>query len=206
ALTPEVIPNFITLDGEFVEQEKPRDERLVLYAGKLEPHKGADLLPDALAAAPGARLVVAGSGPLDGFVARECAARGVPVELRGELPHDEVLALMRCAAALIFPARWEEPLTRTLLEAGACGLPAVALATGGTPDIIADGETGLLAAEPADLGPLLAALLADPARRVRLGAAARTHIAAHFSEAAVVPRVEALYRRLVAATPASSRP
>ncbi|MGN6813377.1 MAG: glycosyltransferase [Thermomicrobiales bacterium] len=204
ALTPEVIPNFITLDGEFVEQEEPRDERLVLYVGKLEPHKGADLLPDALAAAPGARLVVAGSGPLDGFVARECAARGVPVELRGELPHDEVMALMRAADVLIFPARWEEPLTRTLLEAGACALPVVALATGGTPDIIADGETGLLATEPAGLGLRLAALLADPARRARLGAAARTRIAAHFSEAVVVPHVEALYRRLVAAVPAGA--
>jgi glycogen synthase len=207
ALTPTVIPNFITLDDELEQRtEEPRDEQLVLYAGKLEPHKGADLLPEALAAAPGARLVVAGSGPLEGQVARKCAARGVQVELRGELPHDEVLALMRRAAALLFPARWEEPLTRTLLEAGACGLPAVALATGGTPDIITDDETGLLAAQPADLGPLLAALLADPARRARLGTAAQARIAAHFSEAVVVPRVETLYHRLVAATSASAAP
>jgi glycosyltransferase involved in cell wall biosynthesis len=164
--------------------------------GKLEPHKGADLLPAAAAAAPGARLVVAGDGPLAARVARECAARGVAVSLRGERPHDEVLSLMRAADVLLFPARWEEPLSRTLLEAGSLGLPAVALATGGNADIIADGETGLLVARPAELGPALAALLADPARRARLGAAARTHVAAHFAEEVVVPRVEALYREV----------
>jgi glycosyltransferase involved in cell wall biosynthesis len=198
ALTPEVIPNFITLDGEFVEQEEPRDERLVLYAGKLEPHKGADLLPDALAAAPGARLVVAGSGPLDGFVARECAARGVPVELRGELPHDEVLALKRCAAAQIFPARWEEPLTRTLLEAGACGLPAVALATGGTPDIIADGQNGRLVADMDAFAAALHELLDDPAQRARLAAGAQATARECFSAGVVAAQVEGLYAAVLA--------
>lgn len=204
-LEPVVIPNFIDLravqpraEGE-TRGGAPDPRPFVLYAGKLEPHKGADLLPAALAAVPGARLVIAGDGPLAGQVARECAALGVVVELRGERPNDEVLALMRAADALIFPARWEEPLTRTLLEAGSVGLPAVALATGGTPDIIRDGETGLLAAEPAGLGPALATLLADPARRARMSAAARAHIAANFAEAVVVPRVEALYRALVAA-------
>src|SRR5262249_50217331 len=159
----------------------------VLYVGKLDPHKGGDLLPAALAAVPGARLVVAGDGPQAGQVERECAELGVEAELRGELPHDEVMALMRAADALIFPARWEEPLTRTLLEAGSVGLPAVALATGGTPDIIRDGETGLLAAEPAGLGPALATLLADPDRRARMSTAARAHIAAHFAEEVVIP-------------------
>lgn len=218
-LTPVVIPNFISDESaagsrqsaEGMEKGKPfafpsvplptADCRLpfVLYVGKLELHKGADLLPAALAAVPGARLVVAGDGPLAGEIAAECAARGVPLELLGERSHDEVLALMRAADALIFPARWEEPLTRTLLEAGSVGLPAVALATGGTPDIIIDGETGLLAAEPSELGPALAVLLADPARRERMAAAAPAHIAATFAESVVVPRVEALYREVIAA-------
>ncbi len=224
-LEPIVIPNFIDLSGPVEVRSTKYEVRTgddsiaadsspgslahwptgplahsptVLYVGKLEPHKGADLLPAALAAVPGARLVVAGSGPLAAQIARECAERSVPLELLGERPNDEVLALMRAADALIFPARWEEPLTRTLLEAGSQGLPAVALAVGGNPDIIRDGETGLLAAEPARLGPTLAALLADPARRARMATAAREQIAANFAEAVVVPRVERLYRDLVA--------
>jgi glycogen(starch) synthase len=221
-LAPVVIPNFISdesvdesavgsrqspermAEGEPVAAPRtnlPAADRrppTILYVGKLEPHKGADLLPEAVAAVPGARLIVAGDGPLAGEVAAGCAARGVPLELLGERPHDEVLALMRAADALIFPARWEEPLTRTLLEAGSMGLPAVALATGGTPDIIIDGETGLLADTPAGLGPALAALLADLPRRDRMAAAAPRHIAAAFAERVVVPRVEALYREVIA--------
>ncbi|HEX5504465.1 MAG TPA: glycosyltransferase family 4 protein, partial [Thermomicrobiales bacterium] len=202
-LDPLVLPNFIDPRAVAAAADAPGAAPeswagpTVLYAGKLEYHKGADLLPAAVAAVPGARLVVAGDGPLADSIARECAARGVALDLRGQLPNDEVLRLMHGADALLFPARWEEPLSRTLLEAGAAGLPAVALATGGTPDIVADGETGVLVADPAALGPALAALLADPARRARLGAAARERTAASFGEDAVVPRVEVVYRELV---------
>ena len=196
-LDPVVLPNFLR-DAEVrgAETEIAREEKLVLYVGKLEEHKGADLLPTALAAVPGMHLLVAGEGPLEAEVRAECARRGVRVDFLGQLPNGEVLELMRRAAALIFPARWEEPLTRTLLEAGSMGLPAVALATGGTPDIIRDGITGLLVDAPSALGPALAALLADPARRASMGVAARAHIAAHFTEQVVVPQVEALYREL----------
>ncbi len=216
-LDPLVLPNFIADQSVVVSRKSVEAGRwhlgtaptsplttydlrptTVLYVGKLEPHKGADLLPAALAAATGARLIIAGDGPLAGQIARDCAARGVAVELLGERPNADVLALMRAADVLLFPARWEEPLTRTLLEAGSVGLPAVALATGGNADIIRDGETGILAPDPAGLGPALAALLADPDRRARMAAAAPAHIAAHFSEAVVVPRVEALYRELIA--------
>lgn len=196
-LDPVVLPNFLR-DAEVSSPQAAlvRDDDVVLYVGKLEEHKGADLLPAAMAARPGARLLVAGEGPLGAEVRAECARRGVRVDFLGQLPNGEVLELMRRAAVLLFPARWEEPLTRTLLEAGSMGLPAVALATGGTPDIIRDGITGLLADNPAGLGPALAALLADPTRRASMGRAARDHVAAHFTESVVVPQVERLYREI----------
>lgn len=194
-LDPTVLPNFLR-NAEVGTSEVARDDDLVLYVGKLEEHKGADLLPGAMAAVPGARLVVAGDGPQLAEVRAECARRGVRAEFLGERPNGEVMELMRRAAALLFPARWEEPLTRTLLEAGSMGLPAVALAVGGNPDIIRDGVTGVLAADPVALGPALAALLADPERRASMGSAARAHIAAHFTEDVVVPRVEQLYREI----------
>ena len=194
-LNPVVLPNFLrNVEVSAAQAAVAREDDLVLYVGKLEEHKGADLLPAALAAVPQARLVIAGEGPLEGAIRADCARRGVRAEFLGQRPNGEVLELMRHATALLFPARWEEPLTRTLLEAGSMGLPAVALATGGTPDIIRDGETGLLAADPADLGPALATLLADPARRARMGTAARAQIAAHFTEDVVVPQVERLYQ------------
>lgn len=202
-LAPVVIPNFIDQDtltalaaADELTTAPAGDRRVILYAGKLDRHKGADLVPAAVAAVPEAQVLIAGDGPLADAIARECVERGVVAGLLGERPHDEVLALMRSSAVLLFPARWEEPLTRTLLEAGAAGLPAVALATGGTPDIIVDGVTGVLVEQPAALGAALARLMADPAARVRLGLAARDRIAAHFAEDVVVPRIEALYERL----------
>ena len=140
--------------------------------------------------------MVAGDGPLSSEVRAECARRDVCADFLGERPNGEVLELMRRAAVLLFPARWEEPLARTLLEAGSMGLPAVALAVGGNPDIIQDVVTGVLADDPAALGPALAALLADPTRRASMGIAARAHIAANFTEDVVVPRVEQLYREV----------
>ena len=201
-LEPVVIPNFMNAERGTRSAEQSDastdGEQIILYAGKLEAHKGADLLPAAMAAVPGARLVVAGDGPLREAIARECAARGVVLELLGERPHDEVLALMRRAAVLLFPARWEEPLSRTLLEAGAAGLPVVGLATGGTPDIVVDGETGVLVQRPQELGQALARLLNDRERRLAMGMSARERIADRFAEEVVVPRVEALYREVVA--------
>jgi glycosyltransferase involved in cell wall biosynthesis len=194
-LEPMVLPNFLR-NAEVSESEVARDDDLVLYVGKLEEHKGADLLPAAMTAVPNARLVVAGDGPLLPEVRAACAGRGVRAEFLGERPNGEVLDLMRRAAVLLFPARWEEPLTRTLLEAGSMGLPAVALAVGGNADIIKDGVTGTLTSDPGALGPALVALLADPARRASMGAAARAHIAAKFTEDVVVPQVEQLYREI----------
>jgi glycosyltransferase involved in cell wall biosynthesis len=66
--------------------------------------------------------------------------------------------------------------------------------TGGTGDIIRDDETGLLAATPAQFAHRLAALLADPDLRNRLGQAARRMARVRFSIEAVLPQVEALYR------------
>lgn len=199
-LVPRVLPNFIALDDQHEESTPPppgTDQPTVLFAGKLEPHKGADLLPLAMAAIPQARLLVAGDGPLAGQIAAEAAARNLQLALLGERPHHEVLALMRQADVLLFPARWEEPLTRTLLEAGSLGLPAIALNVGGNSDIILDGQTGLLVDDPEQLGPALATLLAQPVRRAAMAVAAQQQIAGHFSEAVVIPQVEQLYRELL---------
>lgn len=208
-LAPVVVPNFIDLD-EFDRQagdDLKRADTVALYVGKLEHHKGPDLLPGALASSPGATLVVAGDGPLRGRIEAECARRGINVEMHGEVANDEVARLMRVATLLLFPARWEEPLSRTLLEAGAAGLPVVALATGGTPEIVLDGLTGLLVDRPDQLAGAVAGLLEDTRRPREYGVAARARIAEHFSRDVVVPRIEAVYREaLASAAHASATP
>lgn len=199
----------------------PPGARYLLFVGKLEPNKGAQLLSEIFRALralgdggpelgvgaglpPGSQptplnsleLVIAGDGPLRATLDRELAVLGVRVRLLDWVDHDEVLRLMAGCELLLFPSAWGEPLSRVLLEAGACGAAVLAMPTGGTPDIIADGVSGALEATVPGFARRLAALLASPATCRRLGHGARQAVAARFSEASVVPQVEALYRSL----------
>jgi glycosyltransferase involved in cell wall biosynthesis len=173
---------------------RPLAEPYVLYSGKLEINKGADLLiPAAVAAHLTHPLVVVGDGKLRNRVATQAQQAGVDVRMVGWLPRDEALGWVRHAAALVFPSRGPESLSRVLLEAGALGVPMAAMDTGGTRDIIQHERTGLLSASAEALGADLARLLADPALAGRLGDAARVHVEQAFDSRAVIAKVEALY-------------
>ena len=91
-----------------------------------------------------------------------------------------------------------EGFPNTLVEAMAVGRPVVATRVGGVPDAVVEGETGYLVAagDVLAFADRLAALLADPMRRARMGAAAAQIARRQFHEAAVMPRLEAVYRRL----------
>jgi glycosyltransferase involved in cell wall biosynthesis len=96
-----------------------------------------------------------------------------------------------------------------LLEAASAGVPVVACAVGGVPDVIADGETGLLVArdDAAGMSRAVRALLAAPEERRRLGAAARRHVERRFDVARLVAAHHALYTGVLAqraAAPASA--
>ncbi len=165
-----------------------------VFAGKLEPNKGAELLVLALAAARSAWTTqVLGDGKLRESLELAAEAAGVGLSITPWLPNDEALRQMGGASGLLFPSAWPEPLSRVLLEASALGLPIVAMNTGGTPDIIRDGETGLLAADLPSFAAAIARLEADSDLRDRLGAAALAHAKATFSTSVVVPQVEAVY-------------
>ena len=151
----------------------------LLFVGKLEYNKGAHLLPAILAAARAEAgdlppLVVLGGGSLEATLRREIGALGGELLLpSGWTDHDEVLRLMRRAEVLLFPSTWGEPLSRVLLEASAAGACIAAMPTGGTPEVIEDGRTGVLAADADALGRAVGALLRHPARADRLRSGAR---------------------------------
>jgi glycogen synthase len=174
---------------------------LLLFAGKLEPNKGAGLLPaifralreHASPALPPFTLVVAGDGALRGQLSTELAALGLPTRMLAWADHAETLRLMARCDLLLFPSQWGEPLSRVLLEAAALGAPILAMPTGGTPDIISDGLTGALAATPEAFARRMAMLLSDAPARRRLGLAARQAARARFAADVLVPRYEALY-------------
>jgi glycosyltransferase involved in cell wall biosynthesis len=90
-------------------------------------------------------------------------------------------------------------ISNSILEAMACGLPVVATAVGGTVEVVAEGETGLLVppGDPVALAEALESLLVDPARVEAFGRAGRARAEAHFGEALMLQRVEALLDQLI---------
>jgi glycosyltransferase involved in cell wall biosynthesis len=105
------------------------------------------------------------------------------------------------ADVVVVPSTRPDPLPNAALEAAAAGCCVVASRHGGLPEIVRDGETGVLVA-PGDPGALAAALrrlAADPALGPRLGAAAAVDVAERFAPGLLVARVQALYDELLGA-------
>jgi glycosyltransferase involved in cell wall biosynthesis len=196
----DVIPNIVdAVEAQDIAKPAPSfglPERFLLFVGKLEENKGARLLIPAVAAAKtGLPLVVLGEGSLAHALKFDAASAGVSLILRGWAHREDVLRAMARATAIVFPSLWPEPLSRVLLEALVLGTPVAAMATGGTREILATPDSGLVAETAADLAPALEQLVRDDALRRRVSEGARERARA-FSPEVLVPRYEAVYRRL----------
>lgn len=146
----------------------------VVFLGRLHPQKGVDVLLEAAARVrfPGAHFVLAGDGPQRSRLEDLCERLGLRdrVTFLGFVAHDLVPALLRGADVLVMPSRYEE-LGTALVEAMYCGVPTVAARTGGIPQLIVDGVTGVLAT-PGDAEAFADAidrLLDNPELRRRIG-------------------------------------
>jgi glycosyltransferase involved in cell wall biosynthesis len=176
-------------------------ERFFLFAGKLSAHKGADLLPAIMRSlgnnAP--PLLVVGDGE-EAAALHAAASDGAPIRVLGRVPNTAVIGLMRRAIALITPARWPEPLSRTHLEALAAGCPIVATDTGGTGEIVVDGVTGYLTAvgDTDAMAHGLGILATDATLREHMSAASQDRSSALFSLEAVTNRHIAVYKAAIA--------
>lgn len=169
------------------------------YVGRLAPQKRPDVLVEAFGRMrERAWLVVVGDGPDRGLVERLVAASPARhrITLAGFVPHGDVPAVLGALDVLVLPSAYEE-MGSVLTEAMAAGLPVVASAVGGIPEVVGHGTTGLLV-PPADPGALAAELdrlVADPGLRERLAAGARER-AGDYAWPRLAARVEAVYRRV----------
>lgn len=187
---------------EQIEATKQRYGRYVLSVARLEPHKGHDRLIEALKDVPDARLVIVGDGSARLALEAQVRDAGLTerVSFTGAVPDDALPALFAGAAGFALATRMTagprsgvEGGGIALLEACAYGLPVVASNTGGIPETIVNGETGLLV-DPDDVASIARALkriltddrlatsLAEGARALALGERSWASIAARFED------------------------
>ena len=147
-------------------------------------------------------VLCAGEGPMRPVLEQQIAFHGLrdTVLLLGH--RRDVPALLARSRVACAPSH-EEGLSSAIVEAMAAGLPVVGSEVGGTPELVAEGETGLLVPprDPQALAERLLALLRDPERGRALGAAARKRVEAEFSLPALSQRLGDLYRATLADVP-----
>ena len=202
--TAEYAPDPATdvLDAYGVAPDRPS----VIFVGRITRQKGVPVLLRAAAALdPAAQLVLCAGQPdtaelaaeVEALVADLRAARSGVIWIPEMLPKRAVIQLLSHATVFACPSLYE-PLGIVNLEAMACGTAVVASAVGGIPEVVSDGETGLLVPpdDPGALAGALNALIADPARATALGRAGRDRAVAEFGWRAVAEQTAALYAEL----------
>jgi starch synthase len=211
---PDPSPDLIARQG--LDPDRP----IVLFVGRITRQKG---LPHLLHAArdfdPDAQLVLCASAPDTPQIAEEVSrlVQGLKADrshvhwISDVLPRKELIQLISSASVFVCPSVYE-PMGIVNLEAMACETAVVATATGGIPEVVADGETGLLVAidqvedgtgtprDPdkfaADIASAVNSLLRDPSRASAMGKAGRERAVSQFSWTEIAHRTHELYASL----------
>ena len=179
-----------------------RDALVAGIIARLTEQKGHRFLLDALERdrLANIHLLVVGDGDLRDALQRDVARRGLASRVHFLGARRDLGNLLAAMDVFVLPSLWEG-LPLSLVLAMGAALPVVSTAVAGIPEVVRDGQTGLLV-PPADapaLGAALERLLDDPGLRARLGEAARTAVLPRFGVDGYVAAVTALYDRLVAA-------
>jgi len=202
--TAEYAPDLATdvLDRYGVDPARPS----VIFVGRVTRQKGLPVLLRAAAGLDPAAQLVLCAGQADTpelaaevtwLVADLTATRSGVIWIPEMLPKRAVIQLLSHATVFACPSLYE-PLGIVNLEAMACGTAVVGSAVGGIPEVVSDGETGLLV-PPGDAGALagaLNALVRDPVRATLLGRAGRERAVAEFGWQTVAERTVALYTEI----------
>jgi alpha-maltose-1-phosphate synthase len=180
----------------------------VVFVGRITRQKGVPVLLRAAAHLdPDVQLVLCAGAPdtpelgaeVAGLVEELRKERSGVIWLSGMLSKREVIQLLSHSTLFACPSVYE-PLGIVNLEAMACGTAVVASAVGGIPEVVADGETGLLVPpdEPAALAEAINSLTRDPDRAKAMGAAGRERAVTRFDWTRIAGETAELYRKVVA--------
>lgn len=175
------------------------DDFTIVFVGRLLRKKGVLPLVDAAALlsreVERVALTYVGSGPAEGEVDGRARSLGIEplVRVTGQVPHRRALEILAGSDVLVHPSS-DEGVPRVIVEAFAIGVPVVATPVGGVPELVRDGETGLIVeGDPEDIADALSALQEDPHMAERLATNAREH-GRQYTWSTVRERVTDAYR------------
>ncbi len=131
------------------------------------------------------------------LISREAGALGGHVVLHGRVANSKICSHYSRAGIFVFPSLWHEPFGIPVIEAMAAGLPVIATRGGALPEVVVDGETGILVerGDGQGLAAAIGTLLENPALRARMGAAGRRRVQQLFTWDRSVARLQSLYER-----------
>ena len=197
----EVVYNGVPVRSQFPLSEIPT----VVYAGRLVPEKGVDILLQAFAKAivqvPQAKLIIAGDGAAKNDLQALSRDLGIAdaVTWLGYLPQQEMEQHFQGAWVQAVPSQWAEPFGNVTTEAMMRGTAVIASAVGAQPEIVVDQRTGFLISTPGDVEAWttkLTTLLSDRHLTTKMGNAGRDRALNKFSENARNQRFIEIYTRL----------
>jgi len=194
SVLPNPAPEPPSLPGRAaLREELGLDGNVLVFAGRLGPQKDVGTLLEALVRVPVVTLAIAGDGPERAALERRAVELGLDGRVRflGSVPRDTVLRLFGAADASVLPSAWEN-FPHTVVEALAVGCPVIATAVGGVPEVVVDGENGLLvpARDAQALAVAITRFFSDDGLREHLATAAAQSVA-NYSEEAVFATIEA---------------
>jgi glycosyltransferase involved in cell wall biosynthesis len=186
------------------------DGPVVLAAGRLSPEKGFAVLIEAAhlvtQAVPDARFVLCGDGSQRPALEQRVEALNLAGTFRLVGHRSDLDSLLPWATVVALPS-FTEGLPNVALEAAAAGVPVVATAVGGTPEVVVNGRTGFLVppGDPVRFAARIIDLLRNPEVAALFGSAAREHMHEHFTFAVQAQAYETLFTELLADRRRSAR-
>ena len=172
----------------------------VLYFGRLEPTKGLFNLLDAMREHPQLRCVIAGTGSARLALEKHADSIGLKnIEFAGFVSGDALRQLVQQAICTVLPAEWYENCPMSVLESLAYGRPVIGSGIGGLPELINDGDDGIIV-EPGNtpqLAAALEALTSNISRAREMGMAGREKVQKEFSPDRHYAQIAAIYSKLL---------
>jgi glycosyltransferase involved in cell wall biosynthesis len=189
------VPNFLETDSY-----EPSFERsgYFVYVGRLSREKGLDVLLEAKRRVHKSELVVVGDGELREELEKH-ASNGGGVSFSGYLSKQKLAEVWKGAAFTVVPSVWYENFPYAVLESFAFGKPVIASRIGGMPELVVEGESGLLVepGDPEELAEKIMYLSSRPDEVRRMGHAARTLLEQKYSAEKHYERVMDLYEKVL---------